>query len=125
MSFLLSSSNMNSRFHGTNHNMCDLNRRHAQLPINISDNLARSIEQRFKGTVSRAVFDDAIIEVYRLLEGPFRRFVHSEAFKEYAKTKADFSMSVILNPKAIVPHDGKEDPEIANRFVIEEYVHTL
>ena len=41
---------------------------HASLPINISDSVKRTIDSRFKGLVGKAVFDEALAEVYLMMQ---------------------------------------------------------
>ena len=79
----------------------------AVLPINISSHVKRGIDSRFKGAVGRTVFDEALVEVYLMIQdGAFRRFIRSAPFKEFSATRADFSMAGDLNPMAILPEDS-------------------
>lgn len=79
----------------------------AQLPINISGDIKKDIDFKFKGIVGRNIFDTALVEVYTMMQnGAFQRFLHSQAFKEYAQTRGDFSMSM---SSAIVPIQDRDD----------------
>jgi hypothetical protein len=101
----------------------------AVLPINIGDEIKKNIDTRFKGAVGRTVFDEALVEVYLMMQnGAFRRFVNSPAYKEYAKTRADFSMSTagVFNPMAIIPGVVTEaESGFARNLDIKDYVKSL
>lgn len=80
----------------------------AQLEINISEDQADNLIAKFRsGFVGKNVFDEAMIEIFQLMEkGPYPRFLRSKEFLEYAKTSADFTMMMVVPVDAL---DGGED----------------
>jgi hypothetical protein len=65
------------------------------LPINLSDATRNAVASRFKAqkVVSRTVFDEALVEVYKLMEsGPFLRFMDTSAFLKFKEVAMDFSL---------------------------------
>jgi hypothetical protein len=99
--------------------------RHAQLPINVSSTVGQAVESRFKleKVVSRTVFDDALIEVYRLMEdGCFPRFLRSKPFAEYKAKLGDFSEV----PTAEKPGDMSSDRVVDDpKAFVASYVRGL
>jgi hypothetical protein len=102
----------------------------AALPINISGNIKRDIDIRFKGVVGRGIFDVALVEVYLMMQnGAFQRFIQTPKFKEYAQNRADFSMQHSVNLQ-VVPGGGPDDESGLSSFFstsgdISEYIKVL
>lgn len=69
----------------------------AQLEINISEDQVDNLMAKFRsGFVGKTVFDEAMIEVFYLMEkGPYQRFLHSKEFLSYANKGADFTMNQV------------------------------
>lgn len=90
--------------------------KYAQIPINISDDTTTRALNQFRSAkvVSRMVFDECLIEVYKLMEdGSFRRFVKSKQFLEYFNNRADYSFSTVFNPLHVMStYEG--NPERSN-----------
>jgi Regulator of G protein signaling domain len=100
---------------------------HASLPINISDHVKRAINDQFKGIVGKIVFDEALGEVYLMMQnGAFQRFVHSQACKEYLTMKVDFSMtSSSVKAMSLVPSVNDEAAPRAFNVDIRDYIKSI
>ena len=62
--------------------------------------------------------------------GAFRRFIQSEAFRQYSNVRADFSMSTVFDSLAIVPSisygsDAESSSTVRRQVDIKQYVHSL
>ena len=107
----------------------------ATLAINISEPTRVALEQRFRGAkvVSRTVFDDALVEIYRVMEtGPFRRFCETAEFAAFKAKMTDYSLSTagVFNVTSLSSTAGLKGPvasstEARAAFDVARYVASL